>query len=115
MIGGERGGHGAGRIALDDDAARPLAIEGLAQREQQSRGQGVEALAGRHEIEIDVGRADGRGQRAVEQFAMLAGNADPRFHLRQPAQRRDHRRQLDGLGARAENDEKPLRRHAPPA
>lgn len=102
---GDHGGsHGARGVALDDQPIEGGAVEERVDLIEQPRRQAAEALAGGHRIEIEIGFDAERVERLHAHLAVLPGVDDSGGDARRGAEMQDHRRQLDRLGARADDD-----------
>ena len=95
--------HGSG-IALDEDGRRFRFGEPGGDAREYARRKFWQRLAGSHQAEIDIRLQSERTQRLIKQFAVLAGRDEQRTHLARPTQLSEHRRELDALGARTDDE-----------
>ena len=103
--GGERADHGAGRVALHDDAIGPGAVVDIAKRQQKPRGQFVERLVRLHDVEIEILRDLRQREDRVEQVAMLGRHANRAAQILPRLKLVDEGEELQRLGAGADDDE----------
>ena len=105
---GIEGSHGrpehGGGIALDEDGGGLRFGEPGGDAGEHARRQFGQRLTGRHEAQIDVGLQSERTQGLIEEFTMLPGGDEQRLHLARTPQFGEHRRELDALGARADDE-----------
>ena len=102
------GERGCGVALHDDEIGLDVAQDGFGGGEDAGRERG-KALAGLHEIEIDVGLNGEGGEHLVEHLAMLGGGEDFDVEgLRLGFETERERAELDGFGTRAEDEEDAL-------
>ena len=103
---GEPRGHGRGRVALDDDDAGRAFVDDAPHFDEHARGDVRQRLIVLHEREVEVRRDAEQREHLVEHLPMLAGDAHADVERRRVApQFRNDGSELDGLGARTENEE----------
>jgi hypothetical protein len=110
---GEARGQGRRRVAVDEDALRPKALEHALQAVEHAGGDAAKGLSLAHHVEIEV-RPDGEVlEHRIEHRAVLGGDADLGFEARVGGEAEDHGRHLDGLRAGSEHRENTHRARAP--
>ena len=100
---GETGCECRNRIALDKHQIGTLSNQHGAQTGENTGGQAVQVLIVMHYRKIVIGANAEEIQRLVEQFAMLAGNADSHIEVRGPSRSPDDRRHLNCFRPRAKD------------
>ena len=103
--GGERPGKGRGCVPLDDDPVGAPGGENPADPRQHRAGQIGEVLIGPHDVEVPVRPQLEEFEKLRQDFAVLAGRANPAVEVGAAGQFPDDRRQLDGFGPGAEDKE----------
>ena len=103
---GQRAAESGRRIALHQHQAGALRFEHGFERRHHPRRQLRQALARRHAVQVVIGTDAEHAEHLVEQAAVLRRHARPHFP---PGivggEMPDHRTELDGFGARAENEQ----------
>ncbi len=106
--GGQAGGHGGGGVAVDEHQVRHEAGEYRFEAAQHAAGGVGQALAGPHDVQVEVRADPEQGKHLVEHVTVLAGDAHPAVKVcRKPGQLADHRRHLDRLRPGAEYGQHP--------
>jgi hypothetical protein len=99
----EGGGHRRGRIPLHQDPIGVQAGEDRVQVGENCSGYPGQALAGFHQVQVNVGDDPEEVQHLVEHLAVLGGHADERLDPRRPGEGMHHRRHLDRFGTGAKD------------
>ncbi len=98
--------HDRGGVSLHQDDVRPVGGEHFMKPLQNQGGQPAQFLIGPHHVEIVMNGDAKPAQDGLQQVAVLRGDADAGLELiSMPPQFTNHGGELDGFGARAQNDE----------
>jgi hypothetical protein len=109
----ERGGEGAGGVALHDHDVRTQGGESAVERREQPRGEIAEPLIRPHHVQIDVGHDAERIEHLPEHLAVLRGGDDHRLQaVGVRATGEDDRRHLDRVRSRADDERDARAAHA---
>ena len=115
---GQRGGHGGGRVALDNDPIGSLRLEHFIEPHQEASRQPGQRLVFLHDVEVIVRLEVEDLEKRFDHFAVLTGKADDRLEGDSVGvinftsvrtswlpQGLDDRCQLDDLRPRPKNDQ----------
>lgn len=102
---GETGCECRNCIALDKHQVRMLGHQNGAQAGENAGGQAVQVLIVVHHRKIVVGADAKEIQHLIEQFSMLAGDAESHVEVRGLSRSKDDRRHLNCFGPRAKDEE----------
>ena len=102
--GSHRRAQDRGSVALYKDSRWLRVGEPGGHASQHAARKLRQRLARLHQAEVDIGLEAERAQRLIEQFAMLAGRDEQRTHLAGTTQLGEHRRELNALGARTDDE-----------
>ena len=102
---GQRGSHRGRRVALHQEPVGLLARQDRIQVREDAGGELARRLVRPHQVQVDVGCDLEEREDLVEHLAVLCGRAHDDARSALFAQPVDDRSHLDGLGARADDDE----------
>ena len=102
--GGQGGGEGGGGVSLNQHQIRGMLGELLLQPLQRRAGDVGEGLPWGHQSQITIRRQAEEIHHLGDHLAVLTGEHHPGAEALRLLEGLDHRRQLDGLGTRAEHD-----------